>query len=253
MSKILVALVLGIGLLFAVTPAQSQQTVTCPPGQTLVGAYCQTPPPGCLKLPAKMALLRATFRTRPPTIDILALITRRASGRVRISVQAASRFTRFTAPINAEFGYIKTVHRVLQSQANLGTGIVTIVYDGDADTRPQTLRLRTAQNKANLVATRPTLSAAGILRTSGTVTRRAQGVVRIELQYVRSSDGVTVTLQFRATIRNGRWRLNTRLSASVLAAIAARCGTLHSYVAFTGYIPERIRGESRSFQVLGAR
>jgi len=250
-TRIIVSLVLAAGALFAVAPAQSQQTVQCPPGQAALGPYCQVPP-GCAKLPAKMQLLRATFRTRPPTIDILALITRRASGRVSISLQAAGKFTNFTALINSSLGRITAVRRILQSQADLGTGILTITYDGDADTRPQTLRMRAANNKANLDSSRPTISASGVLKASGTVTKKARGVVRIELQYVKSSDGVTVTLKYKATIKNGKWSLSVRLAPQALAQIAKRCGTVHSYIAFTGYQPENIRGESKSFRVLPA-
>ena len=161
MKKVILLLIGVVGVVMLIgAPAQSQQ-VRCPPGQSGNPPYCQAPPPGCLKLPAKMALLRATFSERRRTIDILASITRRASGRVKISVQAAGSFTNFTASIDTERGVIRTVHRVPASRAGLGTGIITITYDGDADRRPQTLRLRTAPNKSNLVASRPTLTAAG--------------------------------------------------------------------------------------------
>ncbi len=36
-------------------------------------------------------------------------------------------------------------------------------------------------------------------------------------------------------------------------AISQRRGTLHSYTLFTGYYQQRMRGEMRSFQVLGDR
>lgn len=252
MTKIIVSLVLAAGALFAVAPAQSQQTVQCPPGQTAVGAYCQTIPAGCDKLPAKLQLLRSTFKARARTIDSFALITSKASGRVEISLQAAGATTTFTAPIDSARGWIRTVRRISQSQADLGTGILTIAYDGDADTRPQTLRLRAANNPANLQASRPTISTGGVLKAGGTVTRRAEGVVRVQIQYVNRADGQTVTLQYKAPIDNGRWSLSRQLPANVLAQIATRCGTVHSYVAFTGYMPRRIRGESRSFQVLPA-
>ncbi|MGI8801282.1 MAG: hypothetical protein ACR2KV_03785 [Solirubrobacteraceae bacterium] len=44
---------------------------------------------------------------------------------------------------------------------------------------------------------------------------------------------------------------NSELSPSLRSQIASRCSTLHSYTLFTGYFPRRIRGEQRSFQVLG--
>ena len=253
MRKILIPLVLAAGVLAAVTPAQSQQPATvCPPGQSGNFPYCQNLPPGCDKLTAKLTIARATFSRARRTIDILAPITRLASGRVRITLQAAGRTTSFTAPIDSARGRIRVVHRIFRSQAELGTGIITITYNGDADTRSQVVRLRAANNPANLRMTRPTITSSGFLRADGTVTRRARGAVRVQLEFVNSSDGETVTLERAATINpRGRWSLNAPLSASLRAQIAARCGTVHSYTLFTGYFPLRIRGEMRSYQVLG--
>ena len=59
--------------------------------------------------------------------------------------------------------------------------------------------------------------------------------------------------EFKARISNGRWSLNERLSQTVRTAIGQRTGTVHSYTLFTGYYQRRIRGEMRSFQVLGPR
>jgi hypothetical protein len=38
----------------------------------------------------------------------------------------------------------------------------------------------------------------------------------------------------------------------VIAQIASRRGTVHSYTLFTGYLARRIRGEMRSYEVLRA-
>lgn len=254
MSKILIPLVLAVAVLVAVAPAQSQQATQCPPGQRANGAYCETLPPGCDKLTAKLTLARATFNRRARTIDILAPITTMASGRVKIALQAAGRTTTFTAPIDSARGRIKVVHSVLRFQAELGTGIITITYDGDADTRSQIIRLRAANNPSNLRLNRPTITADGFLRAQGTVTSRARGVVRVQLDYVNSADGQTVTLERSATINaGGRWSVNSQLSESIRTQIAARCGTVHSYTLFTGYLPRLLRGEMRSYQVLGPR
>ena len=43
------------------------------------------------------------------------------------------------------------------------------------------------------------------------------------------------------------------LSQTVRNGIAQRSGTVHSYTLFTGYMPRRVRGEMRSFQILGSR
>ena len=78
----------------------------------------------------------------------------------------------------------------------------------------------------------------------------SQGVVRVQLEYVSRATGATITLQYKATISRGRWSLNVLLGRAVRTQIAGRCGTVHSYTLFTGYIPRRIRGEMRAFEVL---
>ena len=114
------------------------------------------------------------------------------------------------------------------------------------------MRLRSANTPANLTVQRPVISPTGFLRTEGTVSSSARGVVRVQLEYVDRATGLTVTLQRNARIQNGRWSLNSQLSAGILAQIALRCGTVHSYTLFTGYLPRRMRGEMRAFQVLPA-
>lgn len=199
---------------------------------------------------AKLALARATILRRERMLDVLAPITSLASGSARVELHAANRRYRFTAPVNSRDGRIRFRKRIPKAQANLGMGIITIAYRGDADTRPQTVRLRAASQQARLQLERPTITG-GRLRASGTVTKRARGVVRVQIEYV--VDGKTTTLQYLAPIDDGRWSLNQQLSQSARNAIARRKGTVHSYTLFTGYYPRRIRGEMRSFQVLGPR
>ena len=129
-------------------------------------------------------------------------------------------------------------------------GIVTITYLGDPDTRAQTVRLRAAARPARLQLGRPQL-VGDRLRASGTVTNLARGVVRLQLEFDHA--GETRVLRLRAPIRNGRWTLNEQLSAAQMAQIGQRNGALHSYTLFTGYVEQRVRGEMRSFQVLGDR
>jgi len=163
---------------------------------------------------------------------------------------AAGRRYRFTVAVNSRDGRIRFRHRIPKAQADLGTGIVTITYRGDADTRPQTVRLRAASQRAELDLGRPTISG-GRVRASGTVSSRARGVVRVQLEYVVGDR--TTTLQFKPPIANGRWSLDQALSQTVRDAIAQRTGTVHSSTLFTGYMPRRVRGEMPSFQVLGPR
>jgi hypothetical protein len=199
---------------------------------------------------AKLSIERARVLRGSQTLDLLAPITRLASGTATVTLQAGGRRTRFAAAVDGARGQIRLRKRVAPQQARSGTGIVTIAYDGDADTQPSTVRLRAAPVHAGLRARRPRLDG-GRLRTHGTIMPSARGVVRLLLEY--TAGGTQVVRELRAPIRNGRWRLDTVLPRSVLVQIAQRSGTLHAYTLYTGFLPERIRGEMRSAQVLGAR
>ena len=168
-----------------------------------------------------------------------------------MELQAAGRRHRFTAAVDSRNARIRFRKRIPAAQARVGTGILTIRYRGDADTRPQTVRLRAANGRADLTASRPTIAANGRLRTAGRISSRARGVVRVQLEYF--ADGRTTTLSFSARIRSGRWSLNEQLTQAVRNAIARRDGTVHSYILFTGYQAAGMRGEMRSLQVLGDR
>ena len=209
------------------------------------------PAPAATKATAKLSLARATINRRDRVLDVLAPITSLASGRAGVELHAAGRRYRFTAPVNSRDGRIRFQKRIPAAQARLGTGILTITYNGDADTRPQKVRLRAARQKAELRLQRPAIAPNGRLRASGTVSDRARGVVRVQLEYVVG--GETKTHQFLAKISDGRWSLNQALSQPVRDEIAKRTGTVHSYTLFTGYMPARMRGEMRSFQVLAER
>nr|MBA3748255.1 FG-GAP repeat protein [Solirubrobacterales bacterium] len=178
-----------------------------------------TNPPGAGLSTAKLSLARATINRRDRMLDVLAPITSLASGRAQVQLHAAGRRHRFTAAINSRDGRIRFRRRIPAAQARLGTGILTITYRGDADTRPQTVRLRAANRKAELRLSRPTI-ANGRLRASGGISARARGVVRVQMEYV--SGGQTRTRQFNARISNGRWSLNQALSQTIRDEIAQR-------------------------------
>ena len=198
-----------------------------------------------------MSLARATINRAERVLDVLAAITARASGRVDVELHAAGRRFRFTAPIDSVNGRIRLRQPIPAAQARLGTGIVTITYAGDGDTRPQTVRLRAASRPAGLRLERPQI-VNGRVQASGSVSALARGVVRLQLEYIRA--GQTAVLRFAAPIRgDGRWSLNEKLSETALQSIAQRQGTVHSYALFTGYHQRRMRGEMRSMQVLGDR
>lgn len=197
--------------------------------------------------PSKLELARATIFREDRLIDVLAPITSRASGDVAFELHAAGQRFRWSSPIDSDDARLRFRKRIPAAQANLRTGILTMRYPGDADTRPQVVRLRAANNAARLSANRPRIEN-GRLVASGRITGSARGVVRIQLEYF--SGGRTTTLERNARIENGRWNLNAELTAEQQAAIANRAGPVHSYILFTGYFPRRIRGEMDSFQVL---
>lgn len=175
-------------------------------------------------------------------------ITGHASGDMSVSFQAAGETLEFSTPVNAEDRNVRFRHDIRPDQASVGTGIVTMRYAGNRDTRGQEVRLRAAPGKARLEPKRPTLDD-GRLEAAGTISQRARGVVRVQLDWV--SGGERRSLEVNADIEDGDWRLSERLSDETLRSLEARTGSLHSYILFTGYLPARMRGEMRSFQVLG--
>ncbi|MBW3652491.1 MAG: integrin alpha [Actinobacteria bacterium] len=201
------------------------------------------------RFPAKLQIRRSRMQRAARRLDVLAPITRLASGEVKVELFAAQRRFRFNQEIDDEAGRVRFLKPIPKAQAELGTGIVTITYPGDADTRPggaPARRLGPRKDRAGP-------SDAGQrqpVRPRHDIRPRARGGAR-PAQYV--SGGKTTTVKLRGQIRNGRWSIDERLSQQVLEGIAQRTGTVHSYILFTGYLPRRIRGEMQSFQVLGPR
>lgn len=205
-----------------------------------------TAPECSVRHPAKLSIARAN--TAGDLLDVLAPITSRASGRPLIDYHAAGQHTRFTVPINVASGWMRFSRSVTRAQARLRTGILTIAYAGDTDTRAQTVRLRAAANQARLDLARPQI-VDGRIRASGTISPNARGTVRLQLSYQFNCDHRLIEL--RGSIADGRWSIDEPLSPQTLAEMGARIGAVHSYTLFTGYLPARIRGELRAFQVLG--
>lgn len=202
--------------------------------------------------PAKLEIARASVLRSERRLSVLAPITARASGEVRATFTAAGRTTRFTAPVDHENRRVRISRGITGAQARLGTGIFTLAYPGDADTQPQTVRLRAASGRASLDAGRPKIED-GRLAARGRLTSRARGVVRLQLVY-EPPVGEARTLEYKDRISStGRYSFDVELPPDVVAEIATRRGVVHSYTLFTGYLPRRIRGEMESFQVLGAR
>ncbi|MCP9490415.1 MAG: hypothetical protein MSC31_11145 [Solirubrobacteraceae bacterium MAG38_C4-C5] len=198
---------------------------------------------------AKLEVDRARVLRSDRRLDVLAPITARASGDVQVAFRAAGRTESFGAEIDSANRRVRFNRGIPRSQANLGTGILTLTYPGDADTQPQEVRLRAASQQARLDANRPRIED-GRLKASGDITSRARGVVRLQLLYEPPGQP-TVTLEFNTPISDGRYSFDEELSPDQLSGLAGRRGVVHSYTLFTGYFERRIRGEMQSFQVVG--
>jgi hypothetical protein len=179
---------------------------------------------------------------------VLAPITARArGGDVRVQYHADRRITNFKAEVTSnsqtELDEIRFRKRITRGQAKLGTGIVTLDYRGDADTRPEVVRLRAASKRAELDVEQISLLG-DQLNAKGSVSSRAEGIVRFRYSYL-DAEGKPTTHLARAKIQaDGSWKLtNNQVPAQL-----AECGGNLS-IQFTGYYPERIRGEQLAYEL----
>jgi len=210
-------------------------------------------PEPCSRVAPKISLTQASFDRFRRTTSIFAPISTRASGIAHVELRGAGRITEFDLPIDAARGRIRGTRGIDSAQARAATAVLTLSYAGDADTRPQTLRLRAAVNPAQLWSDRPRITPSGFLQASGTISRRARGSVRTQLEWVNRSDGSLGTIELSAPVASGRWRLNSPLPPDIRDQIAQRCSEVQSTVLFTGYHARLMRGEVRSLRVLPAQ
>ncbi|MBA2262287.1 MAG: N-acetylmuramoyl-L-alanine amidase [Solirubrobacterales bacterium] len=228
--------------------AEREQPSSTPPGGATQAPPAGQPVSGEIHAP-KLEIRRSDMVRSRRLLDVHAPITGRASGTAQVELHAARQRHTFDAPVNGQGRRINFREAIPAAQARLGTGILTIRYPGDADTRPQELRLRAANGRSNLELERPRLDG-GVLRASGTVNPRATGVVRVAISYVHQ--GQTHVVERTAPVSGGRWKLAAPLPPQDTLRIAQRTGTVHSTTAYTGDFDARLRGEARSYQVLGA-
>ena len=263
MKRIFIALIAGMGVAFAVATAEGQGPSYPQPGTVTTGPAPKTPTPitpitpqppdlaNCNKQTAKISIARASFNRFKRTTSILAPITTLASGNAQIELLGGGRITQFTLPVDSARGRIRGTRGIDAAQARAATAILTLRYPGDADTRAQTLRLRAALRPAKLSSSRPAITA-GVLTAAGAITKRAKGVVRLQLEWVNRADGSIGVIERLATIKSGRWGVRSVLPSAIVSQINSRCSTLQSYVLFTGFQPLLMRGEMRALQVAPA-
>ena len=97
-----------------------------------------------------MSITKATFNRVQRTTSILAPISTLASGFADVQLLGGRRITEFSVPINQARGLIRATRGIDAAQARTPTAILTLRYNGDADTRAQTLRLRAALRSPKL-------------------------------------------------------------------------------------------------------
>ncbi len=159
--------------------------------------------PGYLN-PAKLRVSRAQVLREDRRLDVLAPITTRARGAdVEVTYEGDGRRDTFDAEVtegNTELDRIHFMEPITGGQAELGTGIVNLNYLGDEDTRPEAVRLRAASQRAELDVEEISLIG-DRLSAVGSVTSRAEGIVRLRYSYV-DPDGSEQVHLARATIQD---------------------------------------------------
>ena len=154
---------------------------------TATAAARRAPPAkNAKKYPAKLSLARATIvQLGGQVLDVLAPITTRASGTVRVAVArrrapVAASTTTSTRPTGRSAFRKRSPSR----RHDLGTGIITLAYMratrtrgrrsfGCAPAAPAELGLGCSDRRSSTAE----------LRASGAVTSTARGVVRLQLEY----------------------------------------------------------------------
>jgi hypothetical protein len=194
-----------------------------------------------------MRVSRARVLREDRRLDVLAPITARArGGDVAVTFQADGRSDTFDEEVtdaNTELDEIRILEPITRGQAELGTGIVNLHYLGDEDTGEELVRLRAASQRAELDVEEISLIG-DRLSAAGSVTSRAEGIVRFRYSYV-DPDGSQQVHEARAEIGdNGDWGLDD----DQVPAQLAQCGGYLS-IQFTGYFERRIRGEQLAYEL----
>jgi len=221
--------------------------VPTPPAPPVAVGPCGNPVAAGFLHPAKLRVSRARVLRGDRRLDVLAPITSRARGAdVEVEFQADGRTDTFDAEVTASgsnLDQIRFLEPITSGQAELGTGIVNLNYLGDDDTRPESVRLRAASQRAELDVEEISLIG-DRLSGQGSVTSRAEGVVRLRYSYV-APDGSPQVHLAQATIQDdGGWALDDdRVPAQL-----ARCGGYLS-IQFTGFFERRIRGEQLAYEL----
>ncbi|MDQ3677672.1 MAG: hypothetical protein M3401_12865 [Actinomycetota bacterium] len=196
---------------------------------------------------AKLNISRVGISRGSKRLTLRATLAPHASGSARVTLSAGGRRTSFKKKISN--GRLKISRKITRPQARRGTGTVTVMYAGNAQTRPQKVRLRVAPGNPKLRLLAGPRIDGSRLSASGRISTRARGTVRVELHF--DVAGNSVTRAFKAKISKGRWRLATELTAALRNELAQRSGSVSSYAIFGG--SRRVSGAMKLYDVLGSR
>lgn len=229
-------------------PGAVEFTVDAPPVAATPAPVPTVPPPPVVpKASSKLSVLRAGVVDGK--LDMLVEITGRASGKLGVAYESSGQTSRYSFDIAkagrklpSGFWQVKIAQKLPSAQQRKTTGIATITYTGDGDTKADEVRLRAASGKALLTRGTTLIEPDGDLVVKGTVDDASSGVVRVRLEY-DEADGTPKTVfvngKIATTAKDGKksWSVTTRLPARA----AATGGQLS--IQFTGYEPRLVRGE----------
>ena len=209
-----------------------------------------TPAPGGsprVRRPVRLGVSRASISVRARRLRVVAPISKHAGGSVSVTLRSVGRTARFTSKIDSTRGRVVLSRRVSRRQARAGMGIVTIRYEGNEATYPATVRVRAGRRGSGLKPARPPTVDGVRVRSSGTISVRARGFVHVRLELFGGGDVLTRT--FRASIHDGRWRLDRRLPQAIRRGIAERPLSAQSTVIYAGHGPANIGGRASAYRV----
>lgn len=232
----------------AAVPAPSPPTApppSAPPPRTPPADQTQSAPTTEVEgsvYPAKFQVRRAEVDAG--RLDVLVDTTSRADGdEVEVEFEANRHTWRFTETV--QDGRIRFTHKLPDEQRGQRSGILELHYAGNPSVRPADVRLRAASRSSDLERSLLALED-GELTARGRLTRRADGVVRLNLAYDRPDGSVGAWDRNVRIGSDGRWSLEAALPAE------ARGGG-YLTIEFTGHYEQRLRGERIAKQVLAGQ
>ncbi|MGH2839804.1 MAG: glycoside hydrolase family 26 protein, partial [Solirubrobacteraceae bacterium] len=98
--------------------------------------------------PAKLNIRRVRISPRSRKLSLVATLAPQASGAARVTLTAGGRKTSFSKRVSG--GRLNVSRKISRALARKGAGTVTVSYGGNAQTRPQKVRLRVARGNPKL-------------------------------------------------------------------------------------------------------